>query len=228
MANLISDEILQLLIEGKNSNEIISMGYKKGTVYSTQRKWRQGKIKTPPDVESIATPSNTPRARASQPTNAPLEIESDPEIVQLKKEIRIAELQKQLDRAQAPSEIEILIAAAYKIGCQRHEECVCEDNGLCMVWEWSSKDEVPKDIGELVLEGKDTWRMKPSPLYCAMCVASLEGAVEKLDDGLAEIPLANIRERFSCECGTEGMVAVSIKCTACGRDTWWGQWPKKE
>jgi hypothetical protein len=37
-----SKEILKLLDEGKNSKEIIDKGYKPGTVYSTQREWRQG------------------------------------------------------------------------------------------------------------------------------------------------------------------------------------------
>ena len=57
MTSYMSDEIIKLLSEGKNSGDIIGMGYKKGTVYSTQRKWRQGKIKLLPKVEKVATGS---------------------------------------------------------------------------------------------------------------------------------------------------------------------------
>ncbi len=40
------DSIIKLLTEGKSSGEIIGMGYKAGTVYGTQRKWRQDEAQT--------------------------------------------------------------------------------------------------------------------------------------------------------------------------------------
>ena len=225
MTNRISDEIIKLLVEGKTSTDIINKGYKRGTVYTTQRKWRQGKVKTHPgDNNSTLTGAVfTPQTASTEP-----DIESDPEIVQLKKEIRKAELQKQLGTAKAPSEMEILIVAAIEAGQARQEECRYEENGLCTLCQWSSRDKVPQGIGELVMECKDTWRIKPSPLYCAMCTVSLEAADEGLQENLAKIPLLDIRYRFTCECGTKGMLSFYIKCTSCGEETWLGWWPKEQ
>jgi hypothetical protein len=42
MADLKGNEISKLLIEGKNSREIIELGYRPGTVYRSQRRWRRG------------------------------------------------------------------------------------------------------------------------------------------------------------------------------------------
>ena len=52
MAKSKSDAIVELLVEGKSSREIIEMGYKKGTVYSTQPKWHQEKAKPIPNPKN--------------------------------------------------------------------------------------------------------------------------------------------------------------------------------
>lgn len=170
-----SDKIIQLLKEGKNSGDIIGMGYKKGTVYSAQRKWRRGKAEHSPKVEDVATDSSRSNHQA---VTELADIESDPEIVQLKKEIRIAELNRQLAKAKAPSEVDILVASAREIGQERYESCDYEDNGRCTIWKWATASEIPSGIGEPVLDKKDVWRIKPASLYCAMCTASLEEAVK--------------------------------------------------
>ena len=88
-------EITDLLTEGKTAREIIAQGYKAGTVYSTQRKWKQGKGKGATEVES-------PLSNHTPESGSVIEIETDPEIIQLKKEIRIAELQKVITDAPPP------------------------------------------------------------------------------------------------------------------------------
>lgn len=221
-----SDEIVQLLNEGKNSGEIIDMGYKKGTVYITQRKWREGEVNIPLVVDNksdIASPALTPQSATMSP-----DIESDPEIVQLKKEIRIAELNRQLAKAKAPSEMEILVTSARDMGEERCESCNYADNGLCTFWVWPTASEIPSGIGEPVLEEEDVWRIKPTSLYCAMCTISVENAIEELEDALKKVPFHDIRDRFTCGCGTKGMLAFSIKCTTCSKETWWGWWPKEK
>jgi hypothetical protein len=38
----------------------------------------------------------------------------------------------------------------------------------------------------------------------------------------------NPRETFQCDdCNSSNLVAVYVKCTACGRETWMGWWPKE-
>lgn len=41
-------------------------------------------------------------------------------------------------------------------------------------------------------------------------------------------PLLGLRKRFKCDCGIEGYLAVHIRCTDCGRETWFGWFPDKE
>ena len=120
----------------------------------------------------------------------------------------------------APVDMEILVAAARDLGQERREECDYEVNGLCKFWKWSTADAIPKGIGEPVSEGKDSWRIRPSPLYCALCVANLEGTLQ-------ETPTSGLKSRFNCDCGSKRMVAVSVKCTKCDAETWWGWHPKK-
>ena len=221
-----SNEIIKLLAQGKTSGEIIGMGYKKGTVYSTQRKWRQGKAEASSRVNKV---SISPNESNHQSISALADIESDPEIVQLKKEIRIAELNRQLAKAKAPSEVETLVTSAQEIGQKRCESCDYEDNGLCTFWEWSTASEIPSGIGEPVLEEEeDMWRIKPTSLYCAMCTISIENDIERLEVSLGKVPFRDILNQFTCECGTKGMLAFSIKCTKCEKETWSGWWPEEK
>ena len=216
-----SDEIIQLLSEGKSSKEIIARGHKPGTVYSAQRKWRQRKA-------TNTLKKDIPKSDQPPQSDSISEIETDPEIVQLKREVRKAELERQLGKMKVPLEMEILVAAAYDLGQQKRDTCSCEDDGLCRLWAWSRADEIPKGSGEPIFEDKGTWRIKPSPLYCALCTGSVAKELKDLDQSLDSIPIRGIRERFTCECGAKGMLAVSIKCTKCGEESWWGWWPKQQ
>lgn len=222
-----TDEIIKLLAKGKTSGQIIKMGYKRGTVYGVQRKWHKGKIKTPVGVNGTSTilPLSTPKTISLMP-----DIESDPDIFKLKKELRKAELEKQLGIVKAPPDIETLLTSAYALGGKRLAACVYieEETDLCTVFEWSSADKIPEGIGEPLRTGDKEWRIKPSPLYCAICSAGVEGDIEDLAVCLREVPSRGLREQFTCECGAKGMVALSIKCTKCEKETWWGWWPKEE
>ncbi|MFC1956553.1 hypothetical protein ACFLWZ_08620 [Chloroflexota bacterium] len=220
-----SEEIIILLAEGNTSKNIIDKGYKKGTVYGTQRKWRQGKVKTPTGGHDDAPRSAVPTAHVAI---ADIDIEADPEIIKLKKEIRKAELEKQLDIAEAPPDLETLLVAAHELGRQQLAICKYEDDGLCTLFQWESKEEIPQGIGEPISVKNKEWQIKPSPLYCAMCSVSLEGRILELEDSISQLPLHGLRERFTWDCGGKGEVAVSIKCTKCGEETWWGWWPKEQ
>lgn len=63
-------------------------------------------------------------------------------------------------------------------------------------------------------------------------IQGLEARVEVLEamaTNLANIearlngtPAFRLKHRFQCECRASGFVALRMKCTKCGRKTWWG------
>ena len=82
------EEIARLLIDGTMPVEVIGRGYARGTVYKVSG---EGIVLTAPDNGSSTATFNTP-----DPT-----LESDPQIVELRKAVRLAELEKQLARIKA-------------------------------------------------------------------------------------------------------------------------------
>jgi len=68
-------------------------------------------------------------------------------------------------------------------------------------------------------------------------VQELQSRVEVLETIVAELcdienrldgtPALGLKHRFNCSCGASGLVAVRIKCTKCGQETYWGWWPEK-
>ena len=127
----IIDQIRTLLSQGKSSSQVIAMGYKSGTVYKTQRQLaEEGTVYRPP--------SENPQPRIHErPESSKIgvprlietldpEVEADPDIVQLKIQLRKAQLERQLDEASAPTELESDLAALEN----RMEEIFTEFRGL--------------------------------------------------------------------------------------------------
>ena len=235
----VTAQVENLLRQGKKPKELVEFGFPKAVVTrvrrrlteeeaGVQRKRCQGKVKPPPvsGRKDNAFVSVTPTATVPQPFTAE-DIEVDPEIVELKKQIRKAELERELGRAKMPPEAAVLVAAAQEIGEFSLEFCPHNEDGLCTDWGWDTEEEIPNGIGEPVCDSEGLYRIKPSVLYCAMCPIPLKYALERLEGELKNTPLRNLHERFSCECGAKGMVAVSIKCTKCGKESSWGWWPQK-
>jgi hypothetical protein len=50
--------------------------------------------------------------------------------------------------------------------------------------------------------------------------------LESMEARLDGTPALGIRSRFTCSCGASGFVALHIQCTKCGKETWWGWFPK--
>ena len=57
-------------------------------------------------------------------------------------------------------------------------------------------------------------------------LAFCEGKIQQLGEGFKSTPALNLKNRFTCDCGATGLVALHIRCTNCGRETWWGWFPK--
>lgn len=52
-------------------------------------------------------------------------------------------------------------------------------------------------------------------------------SLEDIEARLDGTPALGLKHRFQCECGASGFVALHIQCTKCGRETWWGWFPKQ-
>lgn len=60
-------------------------------------------------------------------------------------------------------------------------------------------------------------------------VEALEAVVEEVGEIEARLdgtPALGLKHRFKCDCGASGYVALRIRCTKCGRETWWGWHPQ--
>lgn len=52
--------------------------------------------------------------------------------------------------------------------------------------------------------------------------------VEEISEKLRNTPVYDMREIFQCNvCDSHGLCAIRVKCTECGRENWWGWWPKQ-
>jgi hypothetical protein len=215
--NTKSSTIVELLMKGKNSKEIITMGYKPGTVFAVQRGWRLGKAKSRSESDTLVPITN--HAVAS---NSYAEIESEAGAPPLHKEYSQGGLEEQSESLKLQLDMKILIASAYDIGKTKYGKCPDQENGVCRFWQWPNVEEIPQGIGQPVKGSKGGWRIKPSPLYCAMCTESIEKDVDDLIGDTIENPLFGIRDKGRCECGARGEVEVYVKCKKCGKDSWWG------
>ncbi len=153
----VTEQILDLLEERKTAREIIDLGFKENTVYGVQGQWRKRQAEGAGGIEDA--PKGVP------------DIERDSEIVDLKKQIRIKELDNKL-KGLADADLE--------------RRVVRLENDL----------HFEKERGK-----------------------SLRAQV-------SSIPLVGVGDQRCRSCGTPGLVAVMVTCTACGVQVPWGRFPQ--
>jgi len=83
----------------------------------------------------------------------------------------------------------------------------------------------------------ETALVPPKPGSMESRIQQLEGRVktleefgadmEELETRIYDIPTLGLKQRFECECGASGYVAVCISCTKCGKEAWWGWFPEQ-
>lgn len=56
---------------------------------------------------------------------------------------------------------------------------------------------------------------------------TLRADLEDIENQFKGTPALGLKHRFKCDCGASGFVALHIQCTKCGRETWWGWFPKE-
>jgi len=49
---------------------------------------------------------------------------------------------------------------------------------------------------------------------------------EDLKEQLSGTIGLGLKQRFECQCGATGFVAMRVRCTKCGRESWWGWFAK--
>ena len=93
----IMQQIEQLLRDGKSSRQVIDMRYNPSSVYKVQRRVR-ARASAPIAEGNDPTP---PTAGSGDEQRDP-EVESHPEVVELKRELRKVQLQSQIAAVRAP------------------------------------------------------------------------------------------------------------------------------
>ena len=58
-------------------------------------------------------------------------------------------------------------------------------------------------------------------------VEALQVDLEELQNCLDGTPALGLKSHYKCDCGVSGYVALHIKCTKCGKEAWWGWYPKE-
>ena len=86
------EEIAGLLMNGSKPAELVHQGHARGTVYKVARRLREG--------------STPPQTGATDRTGDDQDVERDPEIVDLRKALRKAELERQIAGLNEPSKLE--------------------------------------------------------------------------------------------------------------------------
>jgi len=219
----VTKHVEKLLRQGHKPKELIQLGFPKPVVTRVNRQLRK---------EKTAVQTKAPEVAPQAETQLPTPPES-PEIIATiwqKVQSMANDLQRIDSLIQTLSEVTTVIAAAREFGNYKRDTCPHQKEALCTLWTWSSEVDIPPRIGEPVApaDGKGEWRIKPSPLYCAMCTIPVEDRVDDVENKLSGDPLSGAEYRFTCNnCGSEGWIAAKIMCTKCKHETYWGWFPKE-
>jgi hypothetical protein len=219
----VTKHIEQLLRQGRKPKELVALGFPKLVVTRVYRRLKK---------EKAAIEAKTPEGTEQTECHPETAVELTEKIVAIQQ--RLNSVDKDLQRLgnlmDGLPEMIVLVTAAREFGPYMHDICPHQKDGVCTLWTWPSEGDIPQGIGEALAPDveKGEWHIKPSPLYCALCPIPFEDRLDDVEGKLLDNPLSGARDITCQGCGTKGMVATSIKCTKCGRETYLGWWPKKE
>lgn len=219
----VTKHIEQLLRQGRKPKELVALGFPKLVVTRVYRRLKKEKA-----AIEAKTPEGTKQTECHPETVAEL----TEKIVAIQQ--RLDSVDKELQRLgnlmNGLPEMIVLVTAAQEFGPYMHDICPHHKDSVCTLWTWPSEGDIPQGVGEALApdDEKGEWHIKPSPLYCALCPIPFEDRLDDMEGKLLANPLSGVRDVTCQGCGAKGMVATSIKCTKCGRETYLGWWPKKE
>ena len=219
----VTKHVEKLLRKGRKPKELIELGFSKSVVTRVHRQLRREKATSQKRQPEGARQAET---KLQTPPESPETIST----IWQKVQSMATEPQRIDSLIEVLSEVSIVIAAAREFGNYKRDTCSHQKEALCTLWTWSSEVDIPPRIGEPVApaDGKGEWRIKPSPLYCAMCTIPVEDRVDDVENKLSGDPLSGAEYRFTCNnCGSEGWIAAKIMCTKCKHETYWGWFPKE-
>lgn len=216
-----TEHVKYLLKQGRSPKELVELGFPKSVVTRARRRLKE---------EKTALQPKTPKGRAEAKSRSQPSVTSPTEIEPIQQKLAYleSEIQRVENLAKALPEVAALVAGGQEFGALKREECPYQKDGLCTFWAWTSQDKIPSGAGEAVLVEREDppWHIKPSALYCAMCTEPLESRVGKVENKVSADLLSRAKYEFICTgCGSKGWIATAIKCTECGRQTWWGWFP---
>jgi len=219
----VTEHVERLLRQGKRPKELVELGFSKSVVTRVSRRLREEKAVSQKQVRSGAPQADT------QLQTSPESPETMATIWQ-KVQSMATDLKRIDSLIEVLSEVSIVIAAAREFGNYKRDTCPHQKEALCTLWTWPSEVDIPPGIGEPVApaDEKGEWRIKPSPLYCAMCTIPIEDRLDDVENKLSGDPLSGAEYRFTCNnCGSEGWIAAKIMCTKCKHEAYWGWFPKE-
>jgi hypothetical protein len=81
-------------------------------------------------------------------------------------------------------------------------------------------DKIERIVGPKPLQKEDVRKIKVD-------LAKLSRQIEAVSANLKDTPAYGLHKHFVCRsCGSEGHVALIIRCTQCGKEGWQGWWPE--
>jgi len=219
----VTKHIEQLLRQGWKRKELIKLGFPKPAVARVDRQLRE---------EKAALKAKAPKGTAQAENHLKTQPESPETIATIWQKVQSManDLQRIDSIIQALPKVAVLMVVAQELGTYRRENCPYQEDGVCILRAWSSQADIPQDIGEPVFveNERSAWYIKPTPFCCAICTAVLKDRVDDVENQAFDTPLWGARYRITCEgCHSKGWVAIRIKCTKCGRETWRGWQPKQ-
>jgi len=220
----VSNHVRRLLINGHKPKELIQLGFSKTIVTRERRRLKK---------EKAALRAKASGATAQGVSHLQTEKESSDQTAAVEQELQSTanDLQKTDSLVESVSEVTSLMAVIQKLGKRKYETCEYCEGGLCLQATWTSEDEIPEGIGEPVhVNGENPgWYIKPVPLHCAICTATIEDRIGYLETSVSDNPLSGAKYGFTCEaCGAKEQIAAAIMCTKCGGEAYWGWRSKKE
>jgi len=218
----VTDHVEQLLRQGHRRKELIELGFPKSLVTRVRRRLRKEKA-------ALETKVQEGMEQAESHVQSLPESPEKMASVWHKLQSLANDLQRIDSVVKALSGVTVLIAAAQELGTYMSGICPYQKDGLCTLHTWSSEGDIPRGIGEPVGDENSEWYIKPSLLYCAMCVIPLEDRIDNVENKTSDNPLSGARHQITCKsCGSKGWIAAKIMCTKCQRETYLGWWPEKE
>ena len=135
----VTKHIERLLRQGRKPKELIELGFPKSVITRVRRQLTE---------EKATSQKKEPEGAPQGETHLQTPSESPATIATIWQKVQSIgnDLQRIDSLIQALSEVTALMAAARKLGTYRREDCAYQKDGLCHLWTWDSRDEIPQGV----------------------------------------------------------------------------------